>query len=275
MKVEITSVSLDRVRRLSQEWQLRVRAVERRFLKRAVNQVYDDLLGYLPTDRDALRDSLQVSRIRGLPDDTAGYAIRSVPKMVRAARESQEDMVIYVAAKPNLMQALPESVKILADYSPWTLETLPYPPDPKTADIISRRVSRREVIKVTKARRRDLPSVRRMLSLAGIRVADMRTSMRGRGIAALPDIAFESLRLEFGLGGAPSKPHWRRAILKLALRGGVGRIAKKKELFRALSDLSFRRWRQWLVEKGRGISPVQARKYVPFEKRLGLNVRRR
>lgn len=275
MKVEIKSASLAKIVLLSKEWRLRARAIERRFLKRAVDKVRDDLLEYLPSDRKELRDSFRIDRIRGLDDDESGYVIRSVSNPVRVVRNSKEDIVVYVAVKSNLMRPAPTAMTILADYSPWTLETLPYPPDPKTADIISRRVSRREVTKVTKARRRDLPAVRRLLKSAGIRMGDLRASTRAQGVLSMPDTAFESLRLEFGLGGVPSKPHWRKAILKLALRGGVGRIAKKKEFCRALLDPSFQRWRQWLLQKGRGVSSAQARKYVPFQKRLGLHVKRR
>jgi hypothetical protein len=181
VKAVIASPALSKVVMLTKEWKLRVRAIEHHFLKQAVSRVYDDLLGYIPSDRGELRDSLRVDRIRGLSDNAVGYAIRSVSSPVRTTRDSKEDVVVYIATKSNLMQKAPKSTTILEEYSPWTLETLPYPPDPKTADVISRRVSRREVTKVTKARKRDLPKVRALLKESGIRAGDLRTPTKAKG----------------------------------------------------------------------------------------------
>lgn len=275
MRAEVHSSDLERTVKMTREWRQRARALQRRFLKRAVDKVFEDLLANIPSDRETLRDSLRVDRIRGLGRKVSGFSIHAATNPVRAVRGTSDSVVVYVAAKPHLMQQVPRATTLLAEFSPWTLDTLPYSPDPKTAEIISRRVSRREVDKVTRARKKDRAAVRKLMKEAGIRGHPVVVPSKEQGVFATPDVAFESLRLEFGLGDMPSKPHWRKSILKLALRGGIGRIAKKREFIYALTQPSYQRWRAWLKEKGRGISVAQARQYVPFQKRLGLRVGRR
>jgi hypothetical protein len=201
-----------------------------------------------------------------------GYIIRSLPRGRSIAKAESENAVIYVSAKNNLMRSVPKETALLEAYSPWTLETLPYPPDPKTADVISRRVSRREVTRVRRMRLRDRPEWRRQMIKEGIRVAQPGLRPRVGDTQAVPDTAFESLRLEFGLGGEPAKPHWRKAILKLALRGGTGMIARKREFTKAMTSLSFKSWERWPKRITGFASVAEAKRYVPFQKRLGLRL---
>lgn len=257
---------------LVKQWQARARAVRKQFLYRVTDRAYHDVLNYLPSDRKELRQSLRMQSIRGLPDSVDAYVIRSTPRGQAVARADEEATVIYVAVKSNLMRAAPEATLILEEYSPWTLETLPYAPDPKTADVMTRRVSKREVNKVRRLRTRDRPKWRRRMIEAGVRGIGRGQEPRPRETSAVPDTAFESLRLEFGLGGAPSKPHWRKAILKLALRGGAGMIARKREFTRAMTDPTYRAWEMWPRRADGYASVAEARQYVPFQKRLGLRV---
>lgn len=274
MKIEVDTAQFEEAYALVKQWQDRARAVRRQFLYRAAQGVHEDVLGFLPSDRKELRHSLKMQKIRGLPDSVDGYLIRSVPKGRAVAKSEVETTVIYVATKDHLMRAAPEATIILEEYSPWTLETLPYAPDTKTADVISRRVSPREVTRVRLMRNRDRPAWRRRMVKEGIKMAGAGLAPRPRGMEAIPDTAFESLRLEFGLGGEPSKPHWRKAILKLALRGGAGMIARKREFARAMTSLTFTSWQRWPRRTTGFVTVTEARKYVPFQKRLGLRVGR-
>jgi len=271
VKITVDTAQFHQAHLLVQEWQRRARAVRGQFLYRAVNQVHDDILGHLPPDRKELRDSLRVQTIRGLPDSANGYLIRSIPKGRGVAKAEGETTVVYVSARDHLMMAVPEETTILQDYSPWTLDTMPYAPDPKTSEVVSRRVSRREVVRVRRLRRRDRPEWSRRMVRAGIRTVGPTVG----SLAAVPDTAFESLRLEFGLGGSGSHSHWRRAILKLALRGGAGMIARKREFTRAMTDLRFSAWERWPRRTPTFATIAEARKYVPFQKRLGLQVGQR
>jgi hypothetical protein len=257
---------------LVKEWEERSRAVRGQFLYRATSKVYYDILGILPADRDDLRRSLKLQRIR-LPAVYNGYSIRSDAPGTVLTEDQATSSVIYVAPKPHIMRSVPKETRILADFSPWTLETLPYPPDRKTADTISRRVSRREVDRVRRMRLKDRPAWMRQIKEAGLKPAGAPFQPAPKPVRAMPDVAFESLRLEFGLGGSPSRPHWRKSITKLALRGGAGMIARRSEFVRAMTSLSFRGWESWPRKPADGTIPVSvARGYVPFQKRLGLRV---
>jgi hypothetical protein len=275
VRIEVNTTQFKEAAALVSQWRERAKAVRQQFLYRAVTGVYDDVLGYLPSDRKELRDSLRMQRIRGLPDNVDGYVIRSVAKRRAVAREDVDNTVIYVAVKDNLMRPPPKETLLLQKYSPWTMETLPYAPDPKTADVMSRKVSKREVIKVRRMRTQQRVTWRREMIQAGIRLPPVGVRPIMNDPEPVPDTAFESMRLEFGLGGEPAKPHWRKAILWLAVRGGTGMIARKREFTRAMTDLEYRAWERW-PKRGTGFIPVaQAKRYVPFQKRLGLRVRGR
>ena len=275
MRIEIDRSEFDAARELVEEWQRRSQAVRSQFLYRATFKVYRDIMGVLPTDRDDLRKSLKVQRIR-LPAVYNGYVIRSDSPGATVTEDQATSSVIYVAVKPHLMRRVPKETRILADHSPWTLETLPYPPDMKTADTISRRVSRREVDRVRRMRLKDRPVWMREIREAGLKPAGAPFQPAPQPVRTMPDVAYESLRLEFGLGDSPTKPHWRKSISKLALRGGTGMIARRPEFIRAMTSLSFRGWEAWPRPTPDGTVPVNvARSYVPFQKRLGLRVGRR
>jgi hypothetical protein len=78
--------------------------------------------------------------------------------------------------------------------------------------------------------------------------------------------------LEFGLGGIKAKPHWRPAIRSLA-KEGIRRILKKPEFKKALTVPAYSGWTNWPTGTKVRISDKVAKGYVPFQKRLGINVR--
>jgi len=270
--IKVDTSEFEKARALVKQWPKRSKAVRKQFLRRAVQGTFEDLTTLLPLG--SIKKSLDVRAIRGLPDGAEGYVIRSVPRGRAIPKQDNEVEVIYVAAKKKLMKAVPEETKLLEEYSPWTTDTLPYAPDNKTADVVSRRVSRREVVRVRKLRKKDKPEWRRRMVAAGIRFDKSAFTPKPRLVQAVADVAFESLRLEFGLGGAPSKPHWRKSILKLAQRGRAGMIARKREFVKAMTDSTYRGWEVWLKPVGRYVTINEARRYVPFQKRLGIRVRK-
>lgn len=272
MKVEFDAGNFQEALQLVGQWKERARAVRKQFLFRAVGKVYSDVVGFMPADRKELRQSMRMQRIRGLSDNADGYLIRSVPKGAVVTRVEERAVVLYVARRAGLMIAVPEATSILEKYSPWTIDTLPYAPDPKTATVISRKVSPREVVKVRKLRKRDRRQWKKEMDAAGVKTGPLSFQPRPNEVGAIPDTAFESLRLEFGLGGEPSKPHWRRAILGLARRGGTGMIARKREFTRAMTDPSFQAWRMWPRKLSGFATVAEAKKYTPFQKRMGVRV---
>jgi len=270
----VDSREFDSAYALVRAWRKRARAVRSQFLYRSVDCVYKDVLKNIPSDRDELRKSLRVQRIQGLSDAVDGYCIRAIPSRTVVKREDAEDVVVYVSAKNNLLYKVPEATLILQEFSPWTLDTLPYPPDAKTSDVISRKVSRREVVKVRKLRRRDRSVWRRRIVAAGLRMRDKGALVGKDRPEAVSDVAFESMRLEFGLGDSPAKSHWRKGILRLAKGGGIGMISRRREFVRSMTDLSFSAWKRWPVRVGDVVSVSVAKHLVSFQDRLGLRLGR-
>lgn len=272
MKVGLEVKGLQEAIALVQEWQKRARAVQRQFLYRAVREIYNEVQESIPATSGELRDALQMQRVKGLSETESGYVIRALPKGRAVTEAESESTVLYVAARANLMRSIPDATRILEEFGPWTFDTIPYPPDPKTAEVVSRRVSRREVLRVSKLRKRNRPALNRAMAKAGLRRRELDQTEGTRAVTAVPDVVLESLRLEFGLGGAPSKPHWRKAILRLASRGGAGMIARKREFRRAMTDPAFKAWKQWPKRLTGAVTVAEAKQYVPFQKRLGLRV---
>jgi len=274
VKIVVDTKEFDKACALVQEWERRARAVRRQFLYYAARDLYNDVLSFMPADRKTLRQSMVLESVRGLPDSEDAYVIRSVSRGRKVTEDNADTSAIYISAKTNLMERVPEATLILQEFSPWTLDTIPYTPDSKTAESISRRVSPREITRIRKLRKRDRPVWRRRMKKEGIREMGTNFEPRPRGMITVPDTAFESLRLEFGIGGSPSKPHWRKAILKLVLRGAPGMISKKPEFVRAMMDPKFHAWEMWPKHTSGYVSTAVAKRYVPFQKRLGIRVSR-
>jgi len=252
----------------------RARAVRKMIPYAASRLVLTQVRQRVPRDARDLKKVLTVSRVAGLPDDQTAYVLHAVPRGKATRRSEDETTVLYVSAKANLLRRVPDSVRILEEHSPWTIDTLPYQPDGRTSVVISRRASPRVVAKVREARAKDRATWRRKMTEAGLReVRKDKRVQRNRALKAIPDVAYDSLRLEFGMGGSRSKPHWRPAILQLASGGLAGMIRSNREISRTMTDPSYQGWRSWKPsDTGGVVSIMQAMSYVPFQHVLGINL---
>ena len=106
-----------------------------------------------------------------------------------------------------------DAAVVLQEYEPWTVNTLPYEPTPREAEVIARQVSSREVKAVETHLASQIPAVHARLRNVGV------TSFRGAGELIMRkvtvDLAFFALRTELGLQGYPHIPHWRPALKKI------------------------------------------------------------
>lgn len=193
-------------------------------VNRAAAQVYATMLDLLPhrADHALYRRSLQLATVRGLSDGESAVAIRAQPKMRKVKSLKSDATLLYVKAKAHVRD--PKSaVRILERYSPWTVGTLPFYPDRKRAVVVSQRSNEGEVQRVARQRARDRRHWRRELVRAGVRVTSKQQEIKiPRRAKAMPDVAFEGLRLEFGIGGTRAVPHWRPAIRRMMKIGLPG-----------------------------------------------------
>jgi hypothetical protein len=171
------------------------------------------------------------------------------------------------------MRHVPPAIEVLERYNPWTIDTLPFQPERSEAMIISRKVDRREADRVSKLRKRDTPQWRAELDRAGVRnIKKDRQIKPPKSVKTIPDVAFEALRLEFGLGGVKGHAHWRPAILRLVHGGVKHEVRHKKDYAKTLTSLKFRGWKKWPTRTRHKIRIAEAQKYVPFQKKLGIRV---
>jgi hypothetical protein len=275
VKGTVQVTGLRKLTRLVGEWEARGEALKKQFMYRVVSWAHHSLLDNIPKEYETLRDSLRIGRITGTPRMEPAYVIEAVARSKSLGELDSGNVLLYVQAKPHQMRAIPAEVQVLIDHGPWTIGTLPLHPNPRIAVVVSRTVGARSVQRVENARRRDRRIWKRKLERQGVRVRSTGQQLQtNRQVRALPDVALESAKLEFGLGGVASHPHWRPTIVRLASRQGAGIIARRREFVKVMTSAGFGAWKNWPRKVPRRVRLSTARKFMPFQKRLGVRIPR-
>lgn len=229
----------------------------------------------LPTKDEyrVYRNGLRLAQVMGTPGSEPVFAIMVSPKARRIRRVDVPRTVLYIRPRRRMRPPLPE-IEILEKFNPWTLESMPFVPNRKDALVVSRKVSEREVQRVSQSRRADRSQWRKELVKCGIR--DDRLNRRllrteVRRLRAIPDVEFEALRMEFGLGGTKPVPHWRPAIRRF-LPGGLSSMIRHGGLVQALADPGFTEWRSWPPSVLFRVTLDRARRFRPFQRALNVRV---
>lgn len=256
---------------LVREWPARTSRFRRVVPYLAAHYVRDKILEFLPTQDDLApyRSAIEVVGVSG----GAVYAVRVSARKRRVKKVDIPRTVLYVQANKRLSRTLPE-IAVLEQYSPWTVQTLPFTPKRSEALVVSRKVSRREVERIAKARMRDQQEWQKALSKAGRR--EVRKDKRldiPKKVHALPDVAFEALRLEFGLGGVKGQPHWKPAIRDFLSSGLKGMLRQDRRLVHLFTKKSFTAWKRWPPRTATKIRMGELRNYLPFQKKLGIRAK--
>lgn len=265
------------VMRLMNEWAERTRCMIAQLVYLSAESVYDDLLLRLPKGEEwaAYRDSLEVVKVSGGSKDIeAIYAVRSNPKSRKVRRMDAPKTVVYIRSHQSRLRRVKPEIATLEKYSPWTLQGLPFMPDRRDATMISRKVTKSEVRRVAKARMADKPKWRKELERAGVRQSKIDNAIKiPKNARAVPDVAFEALRMEFGLGTKPLA-HWKPAIQKLTRSGIEDILRQQPSLVMALTLDGFRGWQSWPQSIRGKTRASQAKAYSSFQKKLGIRISR-
>ena len=254
-------------RLVHKEWRDRANAVMDYTVRETAEGVLEKVRDALPNGDpsiEAIKKALRMSRVRGLRDEEYAYAVHAPANAASAEELKPDNVILYVELK-RLPARLPKRVKILADHGPWTLDTLPFYPDRKWATVVSRNVNVSVVSRIKKERKADESAWVRKLQEAGVRKPLKGQVVFPRGSSAVPDIAFDSLRYEFGLG-AQSAPHWRPAVL--AAKTLTPKIGKRREVHQMMMNPKNRSWAKKVSVPGLPLSKLK--KFVPFQKLLGI-----
>ena len=251
-------------------WKRRFQKLQEQFVYRATSLVYTDVLDKIPAvpDNQMYRKSLEFVGITGLPANAVGYAISASAKPKGVRTLATDHTIVDVRKRGRLNKVSPE-VKVLVDYSPWTLGNIPFMPKKSQATIVYRKVSKAEVLAVEKLRRKDRSRWQRKLRHTGTMVKPDSGQGLGRSRKATPDLVFAALRLEFGQGKSRAKPHWRPALGNLK-RKGIPGMMRDREFKRTVSDPDFRGWMAWPKKTSKKISVRVVNSFVPFQKKLNI-----
>lgn len=261
---------------LIRDWPERMEHVQPMIPYLAAEYVHKYIRAKLPRGSDyrAYRQGLEVAKIRGLGEGEYGYALQINMKspLVRKIRPNQ--VLLYVHAKKRSTRTDP-TVAVLEKYNPWTVDSLPFTPNPKVGFVKTKKVRAPVVVKTTQARMKQKSAWSRELAHVGHRdVHKDRRLKIPKKVQFLPAIALEAMKMEFGLGGSKSQPLWRMGV-RHALQGGIRAVLRNpKYLVFPLTRPSYKLWKKWPPRTKNFIPATQAKKYTGFQKKLGLHVMR-
>lgn len=178
--------------------------------------------------------------------------------------------LIYIKAR-RIQDRVRQDIKILQDYSPWTIDTLPFWPDKKQALIIQRKVDKKIVDRIAKLRQDSSKEVKNKLIKLGQKdtnSAISRKTIDFRKAKAIPDVAFQMLTMEFGGGSQRGMHMWRNALNEL-IPGKIKNIAERyKKIKLAMSDSRDNTWRSWPRVNDK-IKSMELKSFIKFQKQLG------
>lgn len=205
-----TDTNFVRVHGLVNELPERVEGIIHHFPEQIAKMMLQDLVGKAPKDIPGYPKMLQLRRL-DLPvaDSTVGLIVPGYEHSYRLRPSDVMNTVLYVRSKVRAGAAPDPAVVILSNHNPWTMGTLPFEPHRRQASLMSRRVTRREVLKIEKKRMAEREGIDKELEDLGIKPSRFHPTLLSRRVSR--DIAFEVLRREFGIEVKPHA-HWRPAL---------------------------------------------------------------
>lgn len=247
-----------RVMRLVTELDDRIAGIVREFPGRIADAMLLEVMAKAPKGKVARYPSMLETRRFKVPGVDAASGVVGMIRATKLKPKEAKDTVLYVHPR-KIDGAADPAAMILAEHNPWTMETLPYEPSKRAANIVARKVRPSQATRVAAERRAEAKGVQQRLLEAGVKAARKHPALIERTVT--PDVAMQVLRMEFGLDG-PDQSHWRPA-LRAVRRTHTKRILKS--LGRWLWVPSELRWRKKVTTRmGRGdtlrrIRPFQAK----------------
>jgi hypothetical protein len=270
--VRVRSPQAGNLDKLLREWPKRLEHVKAQLTYLATEYVHEEIQSRIPNDQEygSYRRGLTFSRVMGTGKDVV-YAVHINPKSTKVRKIEAKNTLLYVKAKRRSRRTPPE-IAVLERYNPWTVRTLPFAPNKRWAIVVSQKANPTTVAKVEAKRQHQRPEWRRALTEVGVRTIKKDQGIKlSKKLEALPDVALDGIRLEFGLGNR-AEPHWRPAILGLrkTFFRRLLRTRRGKELIAALTNSRFKKWTKWPKRMRGKLRAGEAKKFVGFQKRLGI-----
>lgn len=257
-----------RVLRMVKEWPKRTKAMQAQFSYDAAEEVKKGILSRLPSSPEfkEYREGLDVARV-DMGAAGPAHVLQAKSKKKTLRKNDASSTLVYIQPKGK-NKTVSDKVKMLARYSPWPMELLPFKPSKSDARVISRRVRPGEVIARTKRLDRRKTQWQAAAGAAGVR----KRGKMGR-IRAMPDLGFTALRAEFGLGGSKGAAHWRPSLLEYVYRTIPQRAKKKSKFDKAMSEPKNTEWLSWPTRSKNRLSKDDLKSFKGFQDKLGLKFR--
>jgi hypothetical protein len=223
--------------------ELRVKAIKRKVLNDAAVRLRDEVLLKIPQkpQYSAYRQALRV--IEGGAGDDLVFGVQAIPTEAEEI-DKNTDLITFRPTRKNKNKPDPV-VDVLVKYQPWTLDTLPFAPDPEYATLISKRAALPMVKAVSKSRELQRREWTDALVKAGRRVPPRKEEVDTGKIKGMPDFVYQALALEFGLGGVKATAAWRPALV--TVKGMVSKMFADNSagFAEALLDWQNTEWKKW------------------------------
>lgn len=238
----------------------------------AAQETYRGLMMRIPADRrwNSYRGVLRVVRVGPKGWKSGVFAVYGKPKVSGDRVIDSPRTALYVHIKRNRLTPPSAETRVLATFSPWTMETLPFAPKRSEAVVVTRRVSKREVQRITEQRKEDEHEWREQLRKIGVNQQKSDLGSSDLKAKQVQDVAFEALRLEFGYGGLKAVPHWRPAIRE-AVQVVRHLWTRRSRLTSAMFSYKNREWKKWPPKIG-SVRIAALKHMAKFQKRLRVKV---
>jgi hypothetical protein len=211
-----------------------------------------------------------MGQITGMDKNNWGYSVFVDTGFGAAKKVDGQSTLLYIRPLKTRLRRSDPAVLILEQYNPWTLDSLPFLPKTELAQIISRKVPKSVVRMVTKERYRDKTKWRVALQKTGYKEPHKSRKPLKKYPKAYPDVLFEVLRMEFGVGGKPV-PAWKPAARWTVKSGFSTTFRKNPKLLKAITDPEFFGWQHWPLKTRRKMPVALTKQSKDFARRLGVH----
>jgi hypothetical protein len=273
INIETSPDTRNNWRLATEELSERVAALPRMIAYAVAKEAFEALLREIPSDNNykELRNSLKLVEVGGGKNGKeSAFAIHIPVKGRKIKNIDVSKTVISIRAKKG-QDAPAADVLLLESSGPWTADTIPFWPEKSEAVIVQRKTTKRETDKLSKAQKKKIPGLLRQFKELGRRIKPYKPGdpgRIGRNAKAIPDLAMQALNLEFGGGGAKSKPVFRK-VFRSATKSISGLPDRFTHIMDAMTEPNSKMYKNW-PKRIDQISSGQAGKFIGFQKRLGF-----
>lgn len=210
------------------------------FGKRITRLINDQLLDGIDKIKGSsdYKKRLKIAELKA-SKDRSWFAIVARAETLSEERSSAKTFIIKVVNRFNLKDVRDPVKEILETYGPWTMETIPFVPFQRQAQLVIKTVDEETYLQVLMKNEQDKSKVNEIM--ASMKLERMTRASVKKGIKVVTDLTIRAMDLEFKKV-PEGKPHWRPA-LRYGKTQGVMKLMMDKELIKAMTDPKFLKWR--------------------------------